>query len=96
MNDKSPIPSKNVESTLHEVIDKVTDKEVDMIAGLSDTSHKVVESVAYRAAQIEDNFNRLMNKSRTCIQSSPLKCLGIGITVSFVLGLLLRSPRDGK
>lgn len=96
MDATSPNPSKNVESTLHEVIDKVVDKEVDMIAGISDTSHRVVESLAYRAAQIEDNYNSIINKSRVCIQSSPFKCLGIGIAVSFVVGMLLNRPRGGK
>ncbi|CAG9933141.1 hypothetical protein [Candidatus Nitrotoga arctica] len=50
MEATSASPPKNVESTLHEAIDKVTHKEVNMIAGISDISHKAVESLAYRAA----------------------------------------------
>lgn len=96
MDVPTPLPTKNVESTLHEVIDKVADKEVDMIAGISDTSHKAVESLAYLAAQIEDNYNRLIDKSRACIQGSPFKCLGIGIAVSFILGRLFSRPHGRK
>ena len=88
-HDISPDRPKNVEATMHEAINKITDKEVDIIANLSDTSHKAVESVAYRAAQLEDYYNGLLEKSRSCIQSSPLKCMGIAIIFSFVLGTLL-------
>jgi ElaB/YqjD/DUF883 family membrane-anchored ribosome-binding protein len=95
MNDASASPTKNAESTLHEAIDKVTDKEVNMVSSLSDASHKVVESLAYRAAQMEDNYNRLLDKSRSCIQDNPFKCLGIAIAVSFILGKLLNRPRGG-
>jgi ElaB/YqjD/DUF883 family membrane-anchored ribosome-binding protein len=93
MDDTSATPPKNIETALHKAIDKVTDKEVDMIAGISDTSHKVVESLAYRTAQLEDNFYRILDKSRSCIQSSPFKCLGIALAISFVLAKLLNSPR---
>ncbi|MDO8370129.1 MAG: hypothetical protein Q7S71_05445 [Candidatus Nitrotoga sp.] len=94
MDNTSPTPPKNIESTLHEAIDKFADKEMDVIAVLADGSHKTVESLAYRAAQLEDTYHQLLSKSRSCIQSSPFKCLGIAIVVSFVMGKLLNRPRD--
>lgn len=93
MDNTSSDRPKNVESTMHEAIDKIADKEVDMIASLSDTSHKAVESIAYRAAQLEDYYNGLLEKSRSCIQSSPLKCIGIAIGITFVLAKLLNRTR---
>jgi ElaB/YqjD/DUF883 family membrane-anchored ribosome-binding protein len=95
MNDTSASPTKNAKSTLHEAIDKVIDKEADMVSSISDASHKVVDSIAYRAEQIEGNYNRLLDKGRSCIQDNPFKCLGIAIAVSFILGKLLNRPRGG-
>lgn len=94
MDITSPNPKKNIESTLHEVIDKVADKEMDVIASLADGSHKTVESLAYRAAQLEDTYHQLLDKGRSCIQSSPLKCLSIAIVLSFTLGKLLNKRRN--
>ncbi len=93
MDTPSANPPKNVESNLHETIDKVAEKAKPAIDSLAESAHRKVESLAFRAAQLEDKCCIFLDKSKSCIQSSPLKCVGIAVIVGFALAKCLNKRR---
>ena len=94
MDTTSANAPKNVESTLHETIDKLADKELDVIVNLSETAHRSVESLAFRAAQLEESFKTIVEKSRSYIQGKPFQSIGIAIVVSYALAKFVNSRSD--
>jgi len=79
---------------LHATIDRVADKELDVIVNLSETAHRSVESLAFRAAQLEESFKTIVGKSRTHIQEKPFQTIGLAIVVSYILAKFVNSRRD--
>ncbi len=94
MDTTSANASKNLESTLHETINNVADKELDVIVNLSEKAHKTVESLAFRAAQLEDSFKTFVEKSKSYIQEKPFQSIGIALVASYLLAKLVNSRRD--
>jgi ElaB/YqjD/DUF883 family membrane-anchored ribosome-binding protein len=91
MDAPSANPPKNVESNLqktidlHEAIDKIAEQAKPVIDSLAESAHRKLELLAFRAAQIEDQCCLFLDKSRGCIRSSPLKCVGLAV----IMGILL-------
>ncbi|RFC35275.1 MAG: hypothetical protein DID92_2727744126 [Candidatus Nitrotoga sp. SPKER] len=70
--DNAVNPQKNIESKLHETIDKVTDKEVDMIAGLAKSSIKLLSQLLIVQHKLKTAIIVLLIKAGVAYRAIPL------------------------
>lgn len=87
---------KNMNTNLHDAIDKVAEKAKPAIDSLAQSAHKNVERLTFRTTQLENTYRRYLNTSKSCIQKHPLTSVGIALITSYALAKLLNKRHNNS